>query len=387
MNYTRIVTVPLFFQHHIIKLTIPVALFLAFYVTNSYLVVPFLFYYLFAYFIYRYTAYIDKHFQIIDKKQTTRLFPDETGSLSIHLQNKAKLPLVNGTCFLHINSTLIPNQTTGVEQISKTLFSFRFSQPAKSEQRWELPFTATKRGVFKIEQFECIIGDPFHIIQVHLPTVDKLKTEIIVYPTLKRVAGLQEIHQLTIGTYKTNFSYFHDESSIIGIKKYERESFRSIHWKASAKMQSLQAKQYEAIKNYSWTLSLSLGADRGIGWRENIEDLISYTSYLCQFATEKQIPFELFVSIFTEDGPLYLSLNEGHLHYAKALEELARISEDSTLLSRESFLHYLDRKKERSSILFFIGIRKEDVPNMKQQTYLITDEGMVEQLENMAPLH
>ncbi|MBO1580462.1 DUF58 domain-containing protein [Bacillus sp. XF8] len=386
MNYTRIVTVPLFFQHHIIKLTIPIALFLAFYVPSSFLVFPFLFYYLFAYFIYRYTAYIDQHFQIIDKKQTSRLFPNETGSLSIHLQNKAKLPLVNGTCFLHINPTLVPHPTTGVEQISKTLFSFRFSQPAKSEQKWELSFTATKRGVFKIEQFECIIGDPFHIIQVHLPTVDKLKTEIIVYPTLKRIVGLQEIHQLAIGTYKTNFSYFHDESSIVGIKQYERESFRSIHWKASAKMQSLQAKQYEAIKNYSWTISLYLGADRGFGWKENIEDLISYTTYLCQFATEKNIPFELFVSVFTEEGPLHLALNEGHVQYAKALEELARISEDSTLLPRESFLHYLNRKKERSSILFFVGVQKTNLPNTTQQTYLITDEGMVEQFENMASL-
>ncbi len=98
------------------------------------------------------------------------------------------------------------------------------------------------------------------MIPVHLPTIDKLHTEIIVYP---HVTGLQEIHQLVIGDYRTNFSYFHDESSIVGIKKYERESFRNIHWKASAKMQSLQAKQYETIKNYSWTISLYLSADRG----------------------------------------------------------------------------------------------------------------------------
>ncbi|MDM5189022.1 DUF58 domain-containing protein [Bacillus sp. DX4.1] len=386
MNYTRIVTVPLFFQNHIIKLTIPVALFLAFYVPDSFLVFPFLFYYLFSYFIYRYTSYIEHYFQIINKKQTARLFPEEDGNLSIHLQNKAKLPLVNGTCFFHINPALVPHSDTGIEQISKTLFSFRFSQPAKSQQKWDLSFTATKRGVFQIEQFECIIGDPFHIIQVHLPAMHKLKTEIIVYPTLKRVVGLQEIHQLSMGTYRTNFSYFHDESSIVGVKQYERESFRSIHWKASAKMQSLQAKQYEAIKNYSWTISLYLGSDRGLGWRENIEDLISYTTYLCQFATEKKIPFELFVSIFAEEGPLHLALNEGHMQYAKALEELARISDDSTILPRESFFHYLSRKKERSSTMFFVGIKKANLPNMMQQTYLINDEGVVEQLENMGTL-
>ncbi len=54
------------------------------------------------------------------------------------------------------------------------------------------------------------------------------------------------------------FLFYNDETSIIGVKRYERESFRSIHWKASAKMQELQAKQYEPVKNYSWTICLSL---------------------------------------------------------------------------------------------------------------------------------
>ncbi|SFJ45326.1 MULTISPECIES: DUF58 domain-containing protein [unclassified Bacillus (in: firmicutes)] len=384
MNGQRLVSVPLVFQKHIVQLTIPIALLFTFYLPQSLIIYPFLFYYIFSFFIYRYVTYIENHFQIINKKQTTRLFPEENGQLSVMLQNEAKLPLVNGKCFFHINPSLVIQPSNSLDQISKTLFSFPFSQRAHSQQMWDITFKATRRGVFQIEQFECIIGDPFNIIQVHLPIIHKLKTEIIVYPTPKQVAGLQEIQQLVLGSYRTNFSFFHDEMSIVGVKQYERESFRSIHWKASAKMQSLQAKQYEAVKNYSWTICICLASDRGLGWKENIEDLISYATYICQIATEKKIPFELFISILVADGPLHLTLNDGPTHYAKVLEELARISEDSTLLPRDGFLHYMLRKRARSSTLFFLGVPKYHIPHTMQPTYIVHDEGVVEQLEYMA---
>lgn len=386
MKGQQIVSVPLIFESHIIKLTIPIALLFTFYMPQPLLLYPLLIYYMLAFFIFRYITYIKENFYIINEKKTMRLFPEEDGKLSITLQNNAKLPLVNGKCFFHTDPSLTMHQTTGIDQISKTFVSFPFMQQARSRQKWDFTFTAAKRGVFQLEQFECVIGDPFDIIQIHLPVIHKLKSEIIVYPSPKQVVGLQEIQQLQVGSYRTNFSFFHDETSIVGVKQYERESFRSIHWKASAKMQMLQAKQYEAVKNYSWTICLSLAADRGFGWRENIEEMISYTTHICQIATEKQIPFELFISVFSENGPLHLPLNDGTMQYTQALEELARISEDSTLLPRESFLHYVMRQRERSSTMLFVGIQKENLPNTMQPTYLVRDEGMVERLENMATL-
>lgn len=204
------------------------------------------------------------------------------------------------------------------------------------------------------------------------------------YPSPKEVAGLQELQQLLTGSYRTNFSFYNDETSIIGVKRYERESFRSIHWKASAKMQELQAKQYEPVKNYSWTICLSLAADRGFGWKDNVEDLISFATYICQYATKQQIPFELFISVLAEGGALHLSLYEGQTQYAKALEELARISDDSTLLPKQGFLHYVTRKRERSSTMIYIGLQKNELPLLSQPTFLINSEGMVESVENLA---
>ncbi|WP_433774036.1 DUF58 domain-containing protein [Bacillus wiedmannii] len=387
MNGQRVVTVPLFFQLHIIQLTVPVALLFTFFFPQRMLMFLFFFYYLFAIFIYKYVAFIEKKFQVINEKQTTRLFPDESGQFFIHLKNGASIPLVNGVCYFHLNPSLIPHKDQGIEQISKTLFSFPFAQPAHSAQKWDLTLTATKRGVFQIEQFECVLKDPFHLLTVHLPVFDKLRNEIIVYPSPKEVAGLQELQQLLNGSYRTNFSFYNDETSIIGVKRYERESFRSIHWKASAKMQELQAKQYEPVKNYSWTICLSLAADRGFGWRDNVEELISFATYTCQYATKHQIPFELFISVLAEGGALHVPLNEGQTQYAKALEELARISDDSTLLPKQGFLHYVMKKRERSSTMIFLGLPKKELPLLTQPTFVIHDEGMVEPVENLAISH
>ena len=138
MNGQRLVSVSLMFQNYMIKLTIPIALLFTFYLPQSFIIYPFLFYYMFSFFIYRYVTNIENHFQIMNKKQTTRLFPEESGQLSIMLQNKARLPLVNGKCFFHVNPSLVTHRPVerpesqihspvsrvlpNVKNIDKTLF-------------------------------------------------------------------------------------------------------------------------------------------------------------------------------------------------------------------------------------------------------------------------
>jgi len=100
-----------------------------------------------------------------------------------------------------------------------------------------------------------------------------------------------------------------------------------------------------------------------------------------------EIPFELFISVLAEGGALHLSLHEGQTQYAKALEELARISDDSTLLPKQGFLHYVTRKRERSSTMIYIGLQRNELPLLSQPTFLITSEGMVESVENLAISH
>lgn len=390
MNNQHIEIVPLFLQHYILKLTIPIFLLFFFVFQNNTIIYFFLFYYLLAISLHFYVSYIEKNIKVSDSKKTVRLFPKETGTLSIIMQNNARLPIMNGKITFRtsklplINEHILFNSDSPlynyskVETVSNTIFTFSFVQNAASMQQWDFSFQATKRGCFQIENLECIIGDPFQFIHIHLPSIHKLRAEILVYPSLKPVIGLQQIFQTTPGTYKTTLSFHQDESTIIGIKPYERESFRSIHWKASVKMQQLHAKQYQPVLNHSWSICLCLSYDAIPDWNIHMEDLISYTAFICQTAVEKKIPFELFISVLSENNPIHLPTNEGIQQYTQTLEKLARITQGNVLLPKKRFIHYFMNKRDYSSSLIFIGVNKTDIPSTQQPTYFVSDKGVVE---------
>ncbi|MDC2864769.1 hypothetical protein [Bacillus sp. BP-3] len=90
MNNQHIEVVPLFLQHYILKLTIPIFLLFFFVFQNNTIIYFFLFYYLLAISLHLCLVY-RKKYKSYRLKKTVRLFPKETGTLSIIMQNNAKL--------------------------------------------------------------------------------------------------------------------------------------------------------------------------------------------------------------------------------------------------------------------------------------------------------
>jgi hypothetical protein len=384
MRGQRLEIVPLLLQDHIIKLTIPIAFVCVFffgYTPLSFLLIA---YYLLAAFVHHYVRHMEHHIIVHDSARTMRLFPNESGVISIVIENRAKLPLVNGSCMFRTDAKL--QSETSAHHVSENMISFPFVLGAHARQQWDFTFTAVKRGAYHIKRLECIVSDPFHLTHIHLPTIHKLKTEILVYPALQTVNGLQQLHQETSGTYKTTLSYYRDEAELLGIKPYERESFRSIHWKASAKTQQLQAKVYQPVRNLSWSICLCLASSRAVGWKANMEELISYTAYICKYAAEKKIPFELFISVMTEKGPVHISMKEGIPNVVLALEDLARLSQEHVLIQGNRFVHYYMSKREPSATLIFVGVNKEHIPATHAPMYIVSDKGVVEHVTNLSAL-
>ena len=89
----------------------------------------------------------------------------------------------------------------------------------------------------------------------------------------------------------------------------------------------------------------------------------------------------MFISVLAEGGALHVPLNEGQTQYAKALEELARISDDSTLLPKQGFLHYVKRKRERSSTMIYIGLQRNELPLLSHQRFSLLVKGWWNQLK------
>ncbi|PEA55278.1 hypothetical protein CON64_07735 [Bacillus pseudomycoides] len=116
---------------------VPIFLLFFFVFQNNTIIYLFLFYYLLAVSLNFYVSHIEKNIKITDCKKTVRLFPKETGTLSIMMQNNARLPVMNGKITFRtaklplINENIIFNSHSSlynyskVETVSNTIFTFR----------------------------------------------------------------------------------------------------------------------------------------------------------------------------------------------------------------------------------------------------------------------
>ncbi|MFD3449513.1 DUF58 domain-containing protein [Microbacteriaceae bacterium 4G12] len=378
MKWERIEVASVFLEKYTAAMLLPVAGLFFLILPNSIFSYLFIVYYLLFACTYLYVLYMERSITIKEIGENIRLFPAEQANIRIAVENGAKLPVINSSYVFRVDSSLISQLET--EKTSKGMCSISFSQSSRSSHSWDFPFLATQRGTFSVKAPECIIRDPFHLMELHLPLGRKSKVKIIVYPTLQPVVGLQKLIQFEVGDYQTAYSIYKDEAAIIGIKTYEGESFRSIHWKASARKQELQAKQYQPVFNHTWTIVLCLSSEVGFNWKTNLETLISRAAYICKLATEKNIPIELFISILGEGGVVHVPLGSGNKHYIKIMEVLAAISYDNDLIAREQFFRYLARTHQKSSLLLFIGVSRQYVKRTLQPTYIVTDAGGVERL-------
>jgi hypothetical protein len=85
-------------QRHFVMLTIPIALLYFLFIPNPVLLYGFAFYYLLISISYGYVYFMETKLFIQNERRSVRLFPNETGTFSVTLENRAPLPIVNGKC-------------------------------------------------------------------------------------------------------------------------------------------------------------------------------------------------------------------------------------------------------------------------------------------------
>ncbi len=130
-------------------------------------------------------------------------------------------------------------------------------------------------------------------------------------------------------------SFLYDETAVVGIKPYEKESFRQIHWKATAKMQSMYDKHYQPITNKRYTILL--------------------------YITEPK------------EGVFKLPLNTCINHLQMTLEKLAIIQNDLPFMRENYFLSIAKETLDQSHEMIYIN--GEQPPNINAGTsYLYMGE-------------
>lgn len=309
-----------------------------------------------------YDKSIGKDLELSNERTTTRLFPEEEAKLTFELQNRSIFPMINGEFQLQIGPVVDaykykekrPYKYWNYINIPLSVFK-------KRRTIVEIPIKAKERGTTRIKSIKYLFPHLFNFDLIILDYAAFYYTEIIVFPKVLPVQGVEAVFHMIPGNERTKFSPFEDIQSPLGTRDYNySDPFHRINWQASVKTQTLQTNIYEKVVDMSFVFIVNLGTTNDTSMKlfnENMENLLSYTAYLSQYATEKGFPFEIAINARKPGKVPYVHLadGEGKVHYGHALETLARINKQSMIVPFNQMLHQVGKQFVTPKTIIIIG--------------------------------
>jgi uncharacterized protein (DUF58 family) len=115
----------------------------------------------------------------------------------------------------------------------------------------------TRRGFYPLGPVELTSGDIWGLFSES--RTEGVLDWLIVYPQVLPLPVLGFPPKQPFGEIKADWRIFEDPSRAVGIRDHQPEdSFRHIHWKASARRQDLQVKVYEPTTSHSLVLFVNV---------------------------------------------------------------------------------------------------------------------------------
>lgn len=297
--------------------------------------------------------------KLVNPRQSIKLFPGEAASVTIELENESLVPIVNGHLSFQVDSPIrvLAHTTEDQQEVNVPL-----SVINKRKTVLKLPIHADNRGVSKVRNIQYTFPHLLNFSSVTLQYRLFYYTEVIVFPKLIHVHGTDVMFQAVPGEQRTNFSPFEDVQSLIGTREYQYgDPFQRINWKATAKAQNLQTNMYEKVVEMTYVFIVNI-ADTD---RQNVEDLFSYVAYVSSYATEKGLPYEVYINS-RKPGRIpytYVPEGEGKTHYLYTLETLARIRSHWMTVPFEQMVYRFGQRLFKSKTIILFG----DIPDEARQ--------------------
>ncbi len=300
--------------------------------------------------------------QLQNSRRTVKLFQGEQEKLSFALHNVSKFPVWNG----HLHFSLEPVVSIAdIKQNQKTAGKIFFSVPffltGRGSKIITFPIFAEKRGITRVRGIEIKIQDLFGIGRNEKKLESPFYTEILIFPELREVKGIEKLSTLKMGNHSYQHSLYENISAPSGARDYmSSDPFNRIHWKATARTSELKTKVYERSIDMRWVFILDVSDKRlnSLGQISvNIETYISHLAFLCEIAAKNDIVFELHSNLEPE-GPspcINLEAGEGNSHLSKALELLARVDESRPLLSFSRMSSWLTKRLAEPAVIIRLG--------------------------------
>jgi uncharacterized protein (DUF58 family) len=260
-----------------------------------------------------------------------RAFPGEEIELLVELSNKG-LPLP----WLEIEIEVPCRLATGKRAHSPyTWERLRWVTALGRGQviSWRHSLTARARGDYRLGPLRLRSGDMFGLFprELVLPHFHSL----LVYPRIFPLTKLGLPLRALLGEKATPRSIYEDISRVAGVRDYRYDdSFKRIHWKASAAHNKLQTRQYES--STSLKLLLILDVHSFPEEDEEFEHAVSTVASLA-YEAERQ---GFAVGLITNSEPeVQIAIGSGQNQLMQILESLARITAES----RVSLYEQMDR--------------------------------------------
>lgn len=301
-----------------------------------------------------YPGYIIRRLQIVQAKKKIRLFQGEKGALRLSLLHRGRLPVFRMRLRLVFESGIVS-----------------FSDSEKEEQRTaeavfdlfpnkELPVSfvvyGMARGACRLQEVTIELTDWFGFTTTAYRYEGRQLLEVLVLPKPAPVYGLERISRLFFGERPFSPSYYEDPLSVIGTRNYQSgDSFRRIHWKASAKANRLKTKQLEETTERRWTIVyFHHELSQHHRSRKELERSVERLAYVCRYAAAQEIAFSLYLNVRMPGKVpvLHLPADEGRRQLTRALELIARIRFSQIVVPDRQMLGIVEQMEADVPLLF-----------------------------------
>jgi uncharacterized protein (DUF58 family) len=298
---------------------------------------------LLQYFNRIYLKKVGEGLSINHRKVRGKFFPGEEGNWVLDFHNNG-VPLMKARLIVFYNDAVKPLDGSATKRSSAYKQTIPFTINHRQKKTITIPFTAEKRGISRIQKIEMQIPHFFGLGETILENESFSNQEALVYPNTIEVKNKHVLLTNKQGETFANHSLFEDYLSPAGTRDYHfSDSFNRIHWKASARKQTLQTKIYDKVTEVGWNISVNIGDDHFIS--KNLEELLSGTADLAYFFVKQNIPFSLCINIRNAGGTpfVYIMPGTGKEHLQRVLETIALVNLEASVYPYHKMLAYYIR--------------------------------------------
>jgi uncharacterized protein (DUF58 family) len=336
-----------------------------------------------------YLNHVADQLELENRRETIRLSVGEETILTLKLSQLSRLPIFRGIVELKLESIVEGVGIPSYPSESNIVFTIPIHLKGKETIQIPLPLKAVTRGATRIKSINVTIQNFFGFGFVELSFNPFIHKELIVHPVIIPVPQTEKLFATKAqGEFPIQSSIHEHLLSPIGTRDYVySDSFGRIHWKASAKTQTLQTKVFEKTAHYSWTFIINLRVPNmpnyHLGVVENLESIISNVAYMAQFATKKGIEFELFLNLRMASGAAvyHLPKGEGSKQLGKVLDLLARLNERGNTVPLNKMFNFVEKQQQHSPVVIFSGPYEDEgvsyfskMQKKGQMVYILQDD-------------